>query len=161
MRLGDAIETLAKPIAKALHLGCLDESGELRPESGCAKRRDFLNQLTNKPNQNMIQLPAIPLTSDDVAMSHARQLRKALLDIDALINAHYGDFPAGGEKILIDPVTKAKTIHVAHPACPKASIQARLGPQIQATVEAVQSALATASPAPAAPQSAPPAPPAH
>jgi hypothetical protein len=41
--LGDFVEKLVKPIAKALRLPCLDAEGKLRPESGCAKRRDALN----------------------------------------------------------------------------------------------------------------------
>lgn len=45
IRLGDAVEKLAKPIAKALKLPCLD-GDKLRPESPCAKRRDRLNRLT-------------------------------------------------------------------------------------------------------------------
>jgi hypothetical protein len=44
--LGDIVEGLVKPIAAALGLPCLDEKGELRPESGCAKRRDALNRLS-------------------------------------------------------------------------------------------------------------------
>lgn len=45
--IGDIIERLAKPIAKALGLPCLDEkTGGLKPESPCAKRRDALNRLT-------------------------------------------------------------------------------------------------------------------
>ena len=44
--LGDIIERLAKPIAVALRLPCLDENKNLRPESPCAKRRDALNKLT-------------------------------------------------------------------------------------------------------------------
>lgn len=41
--LGDRIERLVKPIAKALRLGCLDENGHLKPESPCAKKRDRIN----------------------------------------------------------------------------------------------------------------------
>jgi hypothetical protein len=44
--LGDKIERLVKPIARALGLPCLDAQGHLRPESGCAKRRALLNRLT-------------------------------------------------------------------------------------------------------------------
>lgn len=42
--LGDLVERVAKPIAKALRLPCLDENHNLRPESPCAKRRDRLNK---------------------------------------------------------------------------------------------------------------------
>ena len=43
--LGDVIEKLAHPIAAALKLPCLDkDSGTLKPESPCAKRRDALNK---------------------------------------------------------------------------------------------------------------------
>jgi len=48
-KLGDWVEQFAKPIAKALKMTCLDENGNLKPESGCAKRRDLLNRLTT-PN---------------------------------------------------------------------------------------------------------------
>jgi hypothetical protein len=43
--LGDKIESLVKPIAKALKLPCLDGKGKLKPSSPCAKRRDKINQL--------------------------------------------------------------------------------------------------------------------
>lgn len=43
--IGDKIERMVKPIALALGLGCLDELGRLKPESGCAKRRNALNKL--------------------------------------------------------------------------------------------------------------------
>lgn len=46
--LGDVVERLAKPVAKALGLGCLDAQGKLKPESGCAKRRDALNRMFPK-----------------------------------------------------------------------------------------------------------------
>ena len=52
MPLGDMVEAAAKPIAKALHMSCLDEKGNLRPESGCAKRRDSLNRRW-KPRQSV------------------------------------------------------------------------------------------------------------
>jgi hypothetical protein len=44
--LGDLVELLAKPIAKALGLPCLDERSRLRPDSPCAKRRNALNRAT-------------------------------------------------------------------------------------------------------------------
>lgn len=44
--LGDIVERLAKPVAKALNLSCLDATNNLRPESPCAKRRDWLNKHT-------------------------------------------------------------------------------------------------------------------
>jgi hypothetical protein len=44
--LGDIVEALAKPVAKALNLPCLDEQKKLRPESPCAKRRNFLNKIS-------------------------------------------------------------------------------------------------------------------
>lgn len=43
--LGDFVSTFATPIARALHLPCVDpETGKLRPESGCGKRREGLNR---------------------------------------------------------------------------------------------------------------------
>lgn len=44
--IGDRVEAAAKPIAKAMGLPCLDSTGKLKPESGCAKRRDALNKLS-------------------------------------------------------------------------------------------------------------------
>jgi len=44
--LGTKIERAVKPIAIALKLPCLDENHKLKPDSPCAKRRDFLNNLT-------------------------------------------------------------------------------------------------------------------
>jgi hypothetical protein len=43
--LGDKVEALVKPFAKAVGAKCLDESGKLKPESGCAKRKAMLNKL--------------------------------------------------------------------------------------------------------------------
>lgn len=43
--LGDAIASVATPIARALKMDCIDKgTGGLKPESGCAKRRDALNK---------------------------------------------------------------------------------------------------------------------
>jgi len=42
--LGDHIENLVKPIAKALNWPCNDAAGRLKPESRCAKLRDALNR---------------------------------------------------------------------------------------------------------------------
>lgn len=45
--LGDAIAAIATPIARALHLPCIDPATQqLRPESPCAKRKAALNNLT-------------------------------------------------------------------------------------------------------------------
>lgn len=43
--LGDVIEAVMKPIARILQLPCLDAKGRLKPDSGCAKRRDALNEV--------------------------------------------------------------------------------------------------------------------
>jgi hypothetical protein len=44
MKPGDAISSLATPIARALKMPCIDpETRQLRPDSGCAKMRDNLN----------------------------------------------------------------------------------------------------------------------
>ncbi len=44
MKTGNAIASIATPIARALKLQCIDpETKQLRPESGCAKMRDNLN----------------------------------------------------------------------------------------------------------------------
>ncbi len=45
MGLGDLVEKLAKPIARALRLPCLDKDAKLKPQSPCAKRRDWLNRI--------------------------------------------------------------------------------------------------------------------
>jgi hypothetical protein len=47
-RLGDLVERLAKPVAVALKLPCLQPDGALKPDSPCAKRRDALNQIGEK-----------------------------------------------------------------------------------------------------------------
>ncbi len=44
MNAGNAISSVATPIARALKMPCIDpETNQLRPESGCAKMRDNLN----------------------------------------------------------------------------------------------------------------------
>lgn len=47
--LGDLVEKVAKPIAKALGMDCLDKEGNLRPESKCAEKRDRLNRSVRLP----------------------------------------------------------------------------------------------------------------
>lgn len=48
MKLGDAFSAAATPIARVLHLPCVDPStGQLRPESGCNKSRLFLNDFSD------------------------------------------------------------------------------------------------------------------
>lgn len=43
--LGDIVAKVATPIARALDLPCIDkETNKLRPESGCAKRQQALNE---------------------------------------------------------------------------------------------------------------------
>lgn len=42
--LGDKVERMVKPIAKALRLKCLDKYGNLKRKSACAERRDRLNK---------------------------------------------------------------------------------------------------------------------
>ena len=45
MRIGDAISTVATPIAQALNLPCIDpETKQLRPESTCNQIREKANQ---------------------------------------------------------------------------------------------------------------------
>lgn len=44
--LGDLVAAVATPIARALHLDCIDPATQqLRPDSGCAKRRAALNRI--------------------------------------------------------------------------------------------------------------------
>lgn len=49
--LGDVVETLARPVAKALGMDCHDATGELKPGTPCAKRKGKMNQ-------------AVPLTKE-------------------------------------------------------------------------------------------------
>jgi hypothetical protein len=66
VKLGDTISTIATPIARTLGLPCVDPvTKQLRPESGCAKRRQSINNFgdafydyffkpeTRKENQQM------------------------------------------------------------------------------------------------------------
>jgi hypothetical protein len=44
--LGDIVHSLALPLARALKLSCVDPATkQLRPESGCAKRRARWNKI--------------------------------------------------------------------------------------------------------------------
>ena len=46
MKLGDAISTVATPIAGALGMDCVDqETGQLKPESKCGQRKQWANNL--------------------------------------------------------------------------------------------------------------------
>lgn len=49
LALGDKLSRVATPIARILKLPCIDKNtGKLKPDSGCAKRRDKLNQWTTR-----------------------------------------------------------------------------------------------------------------
>lgn len=41
--LGDVLEIVAKPFARALKMDCLDTAGDLKPGTPCAERRDRFN----------------------------------------------------------------------------------------------------------------------
>jgi hypothetical protein len=56
---GDQLEKLFKPIAKALKLPCLDKNGRLNPDSGCGKRRAWLN----RQHAKILQPPTKPPTT--------------------------------------------------------------------------------------------------
>jgi hypothetical protein len=44
--LGDLVSKFATPIARLARMNCIDKTtGQLKPESGCAQRRDRLNRL--------------------------------------------------------------------------------------------------------------------
>lgn len=43
--LGDLVEKLAKPIARALNLRCLDDQDNLKPDSPCARRKALMNRV--------------------------------------------------------------------------------------------------------------------
>lgn len=68
--LGDIVHAVATPIARALKLPCIDPATkQLRPESGCAKRREYLNSLsrrrpkdqeTKRPNDIDPKSPLVP-----------------------------------------------------------------------------------------------------
>jgi hypothetical protein len=50
LNLGDKVAALATPIARTLHLPCIDPAtGDLRPDSQCAKRKAWLNGLSKTP----------------------------------------------------------------------------------------------------------------
>ena len=42
---GDIVEMLAKPIAKAMKMDCLDDKGSLKPDSPCGRRKRHLNRI--------------------------------------------------------------------------------------------------------------------
>jgi hypothetical protein len=47
--LGDAVAAIATPIARALKLPCIDPATkQLRPESPCSKKKNFLNRKTEE-----------------------------------------------------------------------------------------------------------------
>jgi len=51
--LGDAVASIATPIARVLRLSCVDPATkQLRPESGCAKRKAAWNKAV--PNVNLL-----------------------------------------------------------------------------------------------------------
>jgi len=43
--LGDLVEKLAKPIARALNLRCLDDQDGLKPDSPCGRRKALMNRV--------------------------------------------------------------------------------------------------------------------
>lgn len=72
--IGDVVERLAKPIAKALNLPCLDKTtGNLRPESGCAKRRDRMNKALPFKHDNDTPDPAASSIPEEVPRTDGTQ----------------------------------------------------------------------------------------
>jgi hypothetical protein len=48
MKLGDAVASIATPIARSLQLPCIDpQTQQLRPDSPCAKRQEALNNFSD------------------------------------------------------------------------------------------------------------------
>ena len=48
MKFGDAIASVATPMARAFGMPCVDPStNELRPDSPCAKRKEALNNFSD------------------------------------------------------------------------------------------------------------------
>ena len=45
MGVGDMVEVVAKPIARLMGADCLDEQGNLKPDSGCARRKAACNRV--------------------------------------------------------------------------------------------------------------------
>ena len=44
--LGDAVASIATPLARALHMDCIDPAtGQLKPDSGCQKRKTRWNKI--------------------------------------------------------------------------------------------------------------------
>lgn len=43
LKLGDKVEALAKPIAVAMKKDCLDENNNLKENTPCWKRKQYLN----------------------------------------------------------------------------------------------------------------------
>lgn len=62
--LGDAVASVATPIARVLRLSCIDPATkQLRPESGCAKRKAGLNKKAPnilRPFSSEMQPPPAP-----------------------------------------------------------------------------------------------------
>jgi hypothetical protein len=56
--LGDLVAAVATPIARAFHLSCIDPAtNQLRPDSGCAQRRDRLNRLGQATSRRLSRSP--------------------------------------------------------------------------------------------------------
>lgn len=57
--LGDIMAKILRPIAKLFKMKCYDDkTGELKPTSPCAKRRDWINKKNAEFNANMEALAA-------------------------------------------------------------------------------------------------------
>lgn len=62
--LGDAVGAVATPIARALGLPCVDRgTGQLRPESPCAKRKAGLNRFGQRVGTGIRRLVGVVKTS--------------------------------------------------------------------------------------------------
>ncbi len=60
---GDAIAKVATPIARSLGLPCIDpQTNQLRPESGCGKRRAWLNNFGDSVYDYLFKKNGGPMT---------------------------------------------------------------------------------------------------
>src|SRR6266446_2286095 len=79
MKIVDAIATVATPIARTLGLPCIDpQTNQLRPESGCAKRRAWLNNFGDKVYDYLFKKNGGPMTFVIQVTVEAQNAKEAL-----------------------------------------------------------------------------------
>src|SRR5215813_9744901 len=107
-KLGDAVASIATPIARALNLPCVDPlTGQLNPESECAKRKAAMNRFSesvydifnshkknNTPMQYIVTKNYVIEDAENAEDAIAKSLTAPVASMSANVFRPQGPLPA-------------------------------------------------------------------